>query len=104
MNIGIGSLIASLLTGATVSITLWEAFTNRSKLKLSLYEKRFEIFKSALELHLALLRRKDKNVGDMLDEFTKKYREAKFLFAPKDKILELYLKRFISRSNNVLLH
>lgn len=100
MDISIGSLIVSFLAGAPVGIAAWEALTNRSKLKLSLYEKRLEIFKGAHELYLILLRRGNENIDNALDGLTKKYREAKFLFNTEDGILEL-LREFRQEAFNI---
>jgi hypothetical protein len=96
MEISIGSFIGSLAAATTAGVAAWNAFANRSKLKLSLYEKRLEIFRDAHELYLILYSDKDYDIfNKKYFEFKIKYRAAKFLFDPKDsELLISQLKKF----------
>lgn len=76
---------------AGVAFQQWQ--TNRHKLKLDLYNRRFEVYTNTISFFQALM---DLNNGEPEESFTKvhrsfirSYKESQFLFGKKSKVYEL---------------
>lgn len=86
--------IASICISLIVAITTWlQAKINRNKLRLDLYNKRFEIYSNTLEFFQALIShayehsKEDFNI--LHNKYIKSYRESLFLFNQNDGIYKM---------------
>lgn len=74
----------------------WQQFrTNRDKLRLDLYQRRFHVYEAALSFYQALLESMDVESDEFYSlhkEFIKNYRETTFLFDPD--VFDLMAKIF----------
>lgn len=86
----IASIIAVLTSLAASLIALSQMKIASAKLKLDLYNKRFNVYVTALDLHQATWREKERHesVQEKSIEFTKSYRESLFLFDVKDGVYD----------------
>ena len=85
---------------AKISKLQWK--TSQEKLRLDLYQRRFEIYLRILEFHLALLRWQDEPKLAELAEgpFLKAFQESKFLF-PKKSGIHDFLRDYNDRAARV---
>lgn len=60
-----------------------------AKIKLELYNKRFAVYESILELYQYVLDWDEEKIKPRMNKFIKAYRESKFLFDEKDGIYDL---------------
>lgn len=80
------SIAAALVSLATLTVGYTQMKIASAKVKLDLYNKRFNVYVSALEYYQAFW---DKNGGDLKvkgAEFIKCYRESQFLFSEKSGV------------------
>lgn len=94
---GIGLPFATLLIAASVAyfaFLQWK--TNKEKLRLDLYNRRFEIYVRTLEFYAALSDYKptdnQKEFQEIRLSFFKSYREAQFLFDENSGIYKMLLR------------
>jgi hypothetical protein len=82
---------ATVLVAAFVAlITFFQWRTNRQKLRLDLYQHRFEVYLRVLEFHMAVLEWQDEaNLALLHGPFLKAFCESKFLFPQKSGIHDL---------------
>jgi hypothetical protein len=95
------SFVATIIAIITVVIFFNQWRIAHNNLRLSLFEKRFLIYKDALEVYQALIENSS-NSKIIIDKFLVDYRASKYLFNKKDKIFEL-LDEFYKKASNTSL-
>lgn len=80
------SIAAALVSLATLTVGYTQMKIASAKIRLDLYNKRFNIYLSALAYHQAVWDKGDFKASET--EFIKSYRESKFLFDYEDGIHE----------------
>jgi len=99
----------ALLAALTAILALWIAYqqfqTNRAKLRLDLYERRFRVFDGVSEFLATIYRDADVKIED-LRKFSVSTGEAAFLFGPdiSSYLDELRKKAVSLRALNAKLH
>lgn len=90
MNIEInwGILIASMMA----LIAAFQLTIASSKLKLDLYNKRFHIYESVLNLYQQAWKWEEEKIRPLELELIRSLRESKYLFNEKDEIYETIIK------------
>lgn len=86
------SISAALVSLATLSIGYTQMKIASAKVKLDLYNKRFNVYLSALEYYQAMWKQTDVDLKEKAAEFIKCYRESLFLFSEKDGIHQTLTK------------
>ena len=85
---------------AQISKRQWK--TNQEKLRLDLFQRRFDIFLQVLEFHWALLDWKDESKQQALQEpFVKAFCESKFMFPEESGVYE-FLREFNQRAARIM--
>jgi hypothetical protein len=101
-------IIASVVAFATIG----QLFVNRSKLRLDLYNRRFEIYRKTLDFYQIVQdydpskATKDDRIkynGRQLD-FIKSHRESQFLFSKKFKCVYQLLDEFRQRAYRIVAY
>jgi hypothetical protein len=95
------ALIVSIVSAGFAGSALW---VSREKLRLDLYNKRFPIFRAAVDLrnlHFRVLTKGHEANQDVLDDFFRAKEEAAFLFKDSDGVKDL-LDRMHEASFNIL--
>jgi hypothetical protein len=111
--------VAIAISVVSAAVSLASYWTNREKLRLDLYDRRFRIYESALTLHDLLWKwsptANDVGYGFLFDstdlkaaisDFQKKSAEGQFLFSHESEVPEL-LQQFCKEANfivNVQIH
>lgn len=85
LMVSIATLLISL---ATFSVAYSQMRIASAKTKLDLYNKRFAVYVSALDYYQATWNESHENIKEKGNQFTKFYRESKFLFESSDGIYE----------------
>jgi hypothetical protein len=78
------------LIASYIAIQQWR--TNKEKLRLDLYDKRFAVYENTLALYRMLMSETlltEKEKIDIQSNFIKSYRESQFLFSDSDGITKL---------------
>jgi hypothetical protein len=75
-------------------IVFWQSRINKNKLRLELYNRRFDIYSKALEFFIFLLSYNPNNVStesckNLHKDFIKAFRESKFLFDDKSNVYSI---------------
>jgi hypothetical protein len=86
------SIAAALVSLATLTIGYTQMKIASAKVKLDLYNKRFNVYVSALEYYQAMWTQTDYDLKQKGAEFIKCYRESLFLFSEKDRVHETLTK------------
>ena len=86
------SIAAALISLATFTVGYSQMKIASAKVKLDLYNKRFNVYVSALEYYQAMWKQTDGDLKEKGAEFIKCYRESLFLFSEKDGIYETLTK------------
>lgn len=86
------SIAAALVSLATLSVGYTQMKIASAKVKLDLYNKRFNVYISALEYYQAMWKQTDVDLKEKGAEFIKCYRESLFLFSEKDGIHQTLTK------------
>lgn len=82
------SILALLMSIAAFSVAFSQMKIASAKTKLDLYNKRFQIYVTALEYFQACYKKSHIEIEEKSFEITKVYRESRFLFAKEDGIYE----------------
>jgi hypothetical protein len=80
------ALISAIAAVTAALIAYRQSRTARAKLKLDLYDKRFNIYVSALELYHAMMMKELKDIEEYGFIFNRMFREALFLFKQRDGV------------------
>jgi hypothetical protein len=95
-------ILQGLLTPVIACIAVYIAYqqhkTNRDKLRLDLYNKRYEVFYSLMKLLGHIFHNKGKVELEQVDEFSREAKEAVFLF---DKDIVTYLDTIKKNSRDL---
>ncbi|MEE1868212.1 hypothetical protein [Pseudomonas auratipiscis] len=78
------SIAAALVSLATLTVGYTQMKIASAKVKLDLYNKRFNVYLSALEYYQSVWGKNDGELKIKAAEFIKCYRESQFLFSEKD--------------------
>ena len=105
--------IVTLVIAAAVALaTIGQWFVNRSKLRLDLYNRRFEIYSKTLDFFQMVLYYDPSKATDddrikytvkELD-FIKSHRESQFLFSTKFKCVYQLLEEFRQKANRIVAY
>lgn len=95
------SILAVLISAATFSVAFSQMKIASAKTKLDLYNKRFNIYVTALEYFLACWHEEYAGIKEKSLEITHAYRESRFLFAKEDGIYETLGK--IQQNGSIVL-
>ena len=82
------SIAAALVSLATLTVGYTQMKIASAKVKLDLYNKRFNVYLSALEYYQAMWKQTDGDLKEKGAEFIKCYRESLFLFSEKSGVHE----------------
>lgn len=82
------SIATVLISIATFSVAYSQMKIASAKTKLDLYNKRFAVYVSALDYYQATWSEPHDKIKEKRNQFTKFYRESKFLFEPSDGVYE----------------
>lgn len=82
------SITAALVSLATLTVGYTQMKIASAKVKLDLYNKRFNVYLSALEYYQSVWGGSHDDFKQKASEFIKCYRESQFLFSEKDGIYE----------------
>jgi hypothetical protein len=94
------SIAAALISVATFTVGYSQMKIASAKVRLDLYNKRFNVYLSALEYYQAMWKQTDDDLKQKGAEFIKCYRESLFLFSTKDGVYETLTK--IKNSGSVV--
>lgn len=98
-------LITLLISGFVAWITHQQLKTNQEKLRLDLYNRRFDIYAKTLNFYHALLEydasKKASTFSSLHNEFIKSQREAQFLFDRNSQIFQI-LEELHSKSFKII--
>jgi hypothetical protein len=83
------SIAAALISLATFTVGYSQMKIASAKVKLDLYNKRFNVYLSALEYYQAMWKQTDDDLKQKGAEFIKCYRESLFLFSTNDGVHEI---------------
>ncbi|CRM23895.1 hypothetical protein [Pseudomonas sp. 8 R 14] len=86
------SVTAAMVSIATFVVGYTQMRIASAKVRLELYNKRFNIFLSALEYYQAVWEKGDGSINIKSAEFVKCYRESQFLFSDKDGVYDTLTK------------
>lgn len=87
MNTEFSWAIVIALLGALIATFQFKVAS--AKLKLDLYNKRFAVYESVLDLYQYILEWDEEKIRPRMHKFIRAFRESKFLFDEKDGIYEL---------------
>lgn len=82
------SIAAVLVSIATFSVAYSQMKIASAKIKLDLYNKRFNVYLSALDYCQATWNEPHEKIKERGNQFTKSYRESQFLFETSDGVYE----------------
>lgn len=82
------SIATVLISIATFSVAYSQMKIASAKTKLDLYNKRFNVYVSALGYYHATWNEPHEKIKERGNQFTKSYRESLFLFEPSDGVYE----------------
>jgi hypothetical protein len=90
--LGFAVPVATVLIAASVALITWFQWkTNREKLRLDLFQRRYEIYLRVRDYQSALLQRHDeRRLAEVRGTFGNALRESKFLFPQKSGIYDLF--------------
>jgi hypothetical protein len=94
--------ITTIMSGIALVISAFAFFVASEKLRLDLYNKRFEVYQRTVKFYLAMFAKdKDSEALAMLRrDFIIASREAQFLFSPKSGVYDLLVK-LLKESNKI---
>jgi hypothetical protein len=96
--------VATVLVAAFVAAITWFQWkTNREKLRLDLYQRRFEIYLRVLDFHVALWQQDEPKLDVLHVPFMKASWESKFLF-PKESGIYDFLDEYNLRTARVRVY
>jgi hypothetical protein len=81
-------LVALIISALTFCIVFAQMRIASSKVKLDLYDRRFEIYQAALELYQAIWDWKWEAIQPLEHRFIHAFRESQFLFDEKDGVYQ----------------
>jgi hypothetical protein len=84
------AVIVAIISSRQLKANQLQSETNREKLRLDLYNRRFEIYRSCLNLHEQLMGHGSQE-ENLLDPFFRAFRESRFMF-PDSGVHELLEK------------
>lgn len=82
------SIAAAMLGLATFFVAFSQMKIAGAKVRLDLYNKRFNVYVAALEYYQAMWNHPISRLNEKAESFIKHYRESSFLFSSKDGIYE----------------
>lgn len=96
--------VATVLVAAFVAAITWlQWWTNREKLRLDLFQRRFEIYLRVLDFHMALWQQDEPKLDMLHVPFMKAFWESKFLFPKKSGIYD-FLDEYNLRTARVRVY
>jgi len=103
-TLGLAVPVLTVLIGASVAlIACYQWKTNREKLRLDLYQRRFEIYLRVLDFHVALWQQDEPKLDVLHVPFMKASWESKFLF-PKESGIYDFLDEYNLRTARVRVY
>jgi hypothetical protein len=103
-TLGLAVPVLTVLIGASVAlIACYQWKTNREKLRLDLYQRRFEIYLRVLDFHFAIWQQDEPKLDLLHVPFMKAFWESKFLFPEKSGIYDL-LDEYNLRTSRVRVY
>src|SRR5208282_4349068 len=96
--------VATVLVAAFVAAITWHQWRiNREKLRLDLYQRRFEIYLRVLDFHMALWQQDEPKLDVLHVTFMKAFWESKFLFPSESGIYD-FLDEYNLRTSRVRVY
>jgi hypothetical protein len=103
-TLGLAVPVLTVLIGASVAlIACYQWKTNREKLRLDLYQRRFEIYLRVLDFHFAIWQQDEPKLDLLHVPFMKAFWESKFLFPEKSGIYD-FLDDYNLRTSRVRVY
>ncbi len=103
-TLGLAVPVLTMLIAASVAlIAFYQWKTNREKLRLDLYQRRFEIYLRVLDFHMALWQQDEHKLDLLHVPFMKAFCDSKFLFPKKSGIYD-FLDEYNLRTSRVRVY
>ena len=96
-------VLTMLIAASVALIAYYQWKTNREKLRLDLYQRRFEIYLRVLDFHFAIWQQDEPKLDLLHVPFMKAFWESKFLFPEKSGIYDL-LDEYNLRTSRVRVY
>jgi hypothetical protein len=96
-------VLTMLIAASVALIAFYQWKTNREKLRLDLYQRRFEIYLRVLDFHFAIWQKDEPKLNLLHVQFMKAFWESKFLFREKSGIYD-FLDDYNLRTSRVRVY
>jgi hypothetical protein len=96
-------VLTMLIAASVALIAFYQWKTNREKLRLDLYQRRFEIYFRVLDFHFAIWQKDEPKLNLLHVPFMKAFWESKFLFPEKSGIYD-FLDDYNLRTSRVRVY
>ena len=96
-------VLTMLIAASVALIAYYQWKTNREKLRLDLFQRRFEIYLRVLDFHFAIWQKDEPKLNLLHAPFMKAFWESKFLFPEKSGIYD-FLDDYNLRTSRVRVY